>query len=170
MRDEPTTPEGRLIRRYRKRQSPEPSLEELAARLGWSDGKLGAIERGHTTRNPDRHPSVHDLARLAAELGIPASELGKAADGAPELSRQVLTGAAEILRADAPEPEPATSDLDRLVEAIAKARPGDDTIRFLWRQTDGEGRLRPAAERVDLVVNWLADRPAKPSQEGLKAV
>jgi transcriptional regulator with XRE-family HTH domain len=172
--DIPTTPEGRLIRDWRERQS-EMSIPELARRLGFSETKMGAIDRGHTSRQPDRHPTATDMARIAAELRIPPAELDKAAgETETERSYQVLTRAAEILRASPAEPAsgiitvPDTSqelrDMEILIGSLLgildPAYSRAEVLRLLWRDQDGEGGERPRAERVGLMNGVIGGRMA----------
>jgi hypothetical protein len=148
------------------------SITNLSIRLGWSETKTGAIDRGHTSRIPDRHPSAIDMARIAAVLGIPPGELDKAASEvtgsakSAALSRQALTGAAEILRADAAEP-PSVPDAavltpeliargDELFEVLVKDRPDREFLEFLWRGTKN-GQPKSLMERMEGVIAWISD-------------
>jgi transcriptional regulator with XRE-family HTH domain len=165
VRDEPTTPEGRLIRRYRKRQSPEPTIPVLAERLGWSEGKTGAVERGHTSRNPDFRPDANDLAHVAAELRIPPIELdGIGRDDAAAILRAMTGAPAEPAPEAAPE---ILAALDALVSLLIRERerhgasPNDRaTIEFIWDGTDGNLNPKPLADRVRDVIGWV-DGPGR---------
>jgi transcriptional regulator with XRE-family HTH domain len=173
--DDPATPEGRLIRDWRSRQSPKMSIPELARRLGWSDTKMHALDLGRTSRVAERHPSAGDMARIAAELRIPPEELGKTA-AAAEIPRsvQVLTQAAEILRSN-PAGPPAVlgtareiADMADLIGLLIPAHPRADLLALLWRDEDGEGGPRPVAERVALMLAVL--RPGTPTQAAVRRI
>lgn len=159
------TPEGRLIRYRMGQAKPKLSDAKLAARLGWGRDKVNMAATGRTrTRRgkKDYHPSDADLVLIARELGITPEELERA--GRPEAAQRLREEPhVRAVEADAP-------DFDRLFRALTAGRPDAETLWYLAHATDGEGRLRPFAERVDLVVNWLADRPARQAQDGLKAV
>jgi hypothetical protein len=153
--DEPATPEGRLIRRYRLRQSPELPIPKLAARLGWSKEKQGAIERGRTTRQPAYPISDDDLARIAVEIAIPAAELERI--GRAEAA-EILRGTPGAVPEPAAAPDPATlAAVDELFAALIKDRPDRNVLEFLWRGQDGDGNPKPLAERVRSVADWAAD-------------
>ena len=170
--EEPSTPEGRLIRAYREGKEPAPTIGEVAGRLGWSSDKLGKIERGHTRTRNGKPPREHhagdaDLVRVAAVLGIPAEDLDRAG----------RTEAADLLRArsDAgPEhgdgaDDELTSLLVRLVEAFLRDRADQNILRYFWDgQHDADGQQRPREDCVRMMIGWIVrerERPAQPGSE-----
>lgn len=169
----PHTAEGDYLRE--RRELAGLTVPQACEGTTMKPDKWGDVERGRTHSSAGR-PAVEWHAR-APLVAIMASRLGVTPAKLRELGRD---DAAVIVERDAasatpalpppfgsPAPEDAPA-LDRLVAAFVKGRPDAETIRFLWRATDGEGRLKPLAERLDLVVNWLQDRPAQPAQATLK--
>lgn len=170
MRRAPTTPEGRLIRDRRQLLSPEPTMEEIAAKLGWSKEKFGDIERGHgRSRNGNTpreiHPTAADLARIAAELGITPQELEEA--GRPDAA-ELLPG----LGGGSSEFGPDVLALfDKLFDVLTEGRRDYEVLHFLYRSLDGEGRLKPLPARVQNVMDWIRRDSARDREaEGMSSV
>jgi len=64
---------GARVRRWRLDLEPPLTQRELARRIGVSDGFLAHVETGRTL------PGVHTLCTLAAALGVPETEMLRAA-------------------------------------------------------------------------------------------
>jgi hypothetical protein len=153
--DKSDTPEGQLIRDRRHLMSPEPNLEEMGARFGWSGGKWGNIERGRArARNghPGRvhHPTAADLARIAAEMGISPEEL----EGA---SRKDAAGVLRgILGGSIPAREDTSHDsCDELIGKLLPYHPRGEVLELLWRMEDGDAGPRDRRERVRLMLDTI---------------
>lgn len=169
--ERPSTPEAALIRYYVQRLSPVPTAAEMAQRMGWGTEKWGANWRGRTRArrgNPARehHPSPADMVRLAVELGISAEELRQA--GRVDAAERLAASPPPVPSQSRPGIDPA--DVDRLARALLKYAPQAevDPLWYMLHATHGDNELRPFADRVDLVENWVNRVPAKPAQVTLK--
>lgn len=167
--EEPRRPEGRLIRAARRRAA--LSIAAAAARTAAGDrpalgpDQWANNERGYSSKAKGRDvvPPAWTLARMAEAVGTTPEELEEAGrgDAAAELRKNVQA-------------RPAGSEVpdegaDRLI-AMLVSEPVPDhhrkVLEFLWEDMDGEGRLKPRADRIASMITWIETRMRRDTGEG----
>jgi hypothetical protein len=170
----PTTAEGNLLRVRREMLGLTAERASEGTPIGRS--KWGDVERGRTRAARGRpaeewHARKADVAIMATRLGVTPDELRQAgrADAAEILERETAGRARTIPQPFAPAPIADAGVVDQLFAALTASRPDREVLEFLWRALDGDGNLKPLAERVRSVADWAdggrrsrsAERPAE---------
>lgn len=158
---QPATPEGLLLRDARTLAG--LTARQAAEAIGLSLKQWGEAERG-TSGGREFHPPDRTLALMAGSLGITAGQLTAA--GRADAARILGTLPDPVAAHGAPD----LADTDALIEEfIARSAGAErDTLEYLWlRLLDGDGRLKPRAERVRAVLGWV--REHRPGQDAEQA-
>lgn len=147
----PRTPEGRLIRRARRKA--RLSIPAAAALAGISEEHWGNVERGHRTPAAGEREDVTGtdemIADMARAVGVPADRL--AAGGEDGGNRP---GAARLLReADGPRDLSEEEEHAAVVDAVRRLYPGDRVAESIVTQWH-----KPREQVQRELDNWRASQ------------